>query len=198
MMRTTCDRRAFLKWGGAAAAFSIVPRRLIAGSGETPPSETVLFGAVGVGGQGRADLRGLVDAGLGKVVAVADVDPRSIAATKQFLPDVQVFSDYREMYEKAGKSFDAVLVATPDHWHAIPTLEAMQLGKHVYTEKPVARTVWEIRKLMDAARKYNVVTHMGNQGHSFASHQTFKSWVRKGLLGEIREVHTWKIGRAHV
>ncbi|MDR2849408.1 MAG: Gfo/Idh/MocA family oxidoreductase, partial [Verrucomicrobiota bacterium] len=168
-----------------------LPRRLIAGSGETPPSETVLFAAVGVGGQGRADLKGLTDAGLGRVVAVADVDPRSIAATKQFLPDVQTFDDHRVLYDKAARSFDAVLVATPDHWHAIPTIEAMRLGKHVYTEKPIARTVWEVRKLMEAARACNVVTHMGNQGHSFASHQTFKSWVRKGLLGEIREVHTW-------
>ncbi|HRU71239.1 MAG TPA: Gfo/Idh/MocA family oxidoreductase [Kiritimatiellia bacterium] len=190
-MKTGFNRRAFLCSVGAAGVFSILPRRLVAGSGEAPPSETVRFAAVGVGGQGRADLKGLVDAGLGEVVAVADVDPRSLAATQKFLPDVQTFVDYREMYDKAGKRFDAVLVATPDHWHALPTVEAMQLGKHVYTEKPIARTVWEVRRLMEAARRYNVVTHMGNQGHSFASHQTFVSWVRKGLLGEIREVHTW-------
>ncbi|MDX9868377.1 MAG: Gfo/Idh/MocA family oxidoreductase [Kiritimatiellia bacterium] len=190
-MKTGYNRRAFLCSAGAAGVFSILPRRLIAGSGEAPPSETVRFAAVGVGGQGRADLKGLTDAGLGQVVAVADVDPRSLAATRQFLPSVQTFADYREMYDKAGKSVDAVLVATPDHWHALPTVEAMQLGKHVYTEKPIARTVWEVRRLMEAARRYNVVTHMGNQGHSFASHQTFTSWVRKGLLGEIREVHTW-------
>ena len=124
-------------------------------------------------------------------MAVADVDPRSIAETKQLLPDVRTFGDYREMYDKVGKSFDAVLVATPDHWHALPTVEAMQLGKHVYTEKPLARTVWEVRKLVEAARAHDVVTQMGNQGHSFASHRTFTSWVRNGLLGEIREVHTW-------
>jgi hypothetical protein len=190
-MKTQFSRRSFLHAAGAAGVFTVLPRRLIAGSGETPPSETVYFAAVGVGGQGRADLKGLVDGGFGKVVTVADVDPRSITATKKFLPDVQTFEDYREMYDKVGKSFDAVVVATPDHWHALPTLDAMQLGKHVYTEKPVARTVWEIRKLMEAARAYNVVTQMGNQGHSFASHQTFKSWVRKGLLGDIREIHTW-------
>ena len=190
-MRTNASRRSFLRAASAAGVFTILPRRLIANSGETPPSETVNFAAVGVGGQGRADLKGLLDAGLGKVVAVADVDPRCIASAKQFMPDVQAFEDYREMYDKAGKSFDAVLVATPDHWHALPTVEAMQIGKHVYTEKPIARTVWEVRKLMEAARTYNVVTHMGNQGHSFASQQVFKSWVRKGLLGEIREVHTW-------
>jgi hypothetical protein len=141
-MKSQVSRRSFLQVSGKVAAFTILPRRLLAGSGETPPSETVCFAAVGVGGQGRADLKGLTDGGFGKVVAVADVDPRSIAATKQFLPDVKTFEDYREMYDKLGKSFDAVLVATPDHWHALPTVEAMQLGKHVYTEKPIARTVW--------------------------------------------------------
>ncbi len=161
----------------------------MAGSGQAPPSDTVLFAAVGVGGQGRSDLKGLGE--WGKVVAVADVDPRSLSATKQILPEVRTFEDYREMYDRLRKSFDAVLVATPDHWHALPTIEAMQLGKHVYTEKPLARTVWEIRRLMEAARRYQVVTQMGNQGHSFASQQVFRSWVQKGLLGPIREVHTW-------
>lgn len=188
-MTVQSSRRHFLGAAAAAGGLTIVPRRLIAGSGETPPSDTVCFAAVGVGGQGRGDLRGLGD--LGRVVAVADVDPRSIAATKELLPDVRTFGDYREMYDKAGKSFDAVLVATPDHWHALPTVEAMQLGKHVYTEKPLARTVWEVRQLMEAARRHEVVTQMGNQGHSFASHRTFVSWVRQGLLGDIREVHTW-------
>jgi predicted dehydrogenase len=183
------SRRSFLRGAAAAGGLTIVPRRLIAGSGERPPSDTVCFAAVGVGGQGRGDLKALGD--LGRVVAVADVDPRSIAATKQLLPEVRAFSDYREMYDKAGRSFDAVLVATPDHWHALPTVEAMQLGKHVYTEKPLARTVWEVRQLMAAARTHRVVTQMGNQGHSFASHRTFVSWVRNGLLGEVREVHTW-------
>ncbi len=183
------SRRSFLGAAAAASAFTIVPRRVVAGSGETPPSDTVYFAAVGVGGQGRADIRALGD--LGRVVAVADVDPRSLAATKEILPDVRTFSDYREMYEKAGRSFDAVIVATPDHWHALPTVEAMRIGKHVYTEKPLARTVWEVRQVMEAARRHGVVTQMGNQGHSFASHRTFTSWVRSGLLGEIREVHAW-------
>jgi predicted dehydrogenase len=183
------NRRTFLQASGAAAVCSILPRRLVAGSGERPPSETVCIAAVGVGGRGRSVLQGFGE--LGRIVAVADVDPRSIAATRELFPDVQVFADYREMYERAGRTFDAVLVATPDHWHALPTVEAMQLGKHVYTEKPLARTVWETRKLMEAALRYNVVTQMGNQGRSFPSQQVFKSWVRKGLLGEIREVHTW-------
>ncbi|MDD4102905.1 MAG: Gfo/Idh/MocA family oxidoreductase [Kiritimatiellae bacterium] len=189
-MSVSVSRRSFIAAAGqAAASFSILPRRLLAGSNQTPPSETVYFAAVGLGGQGRTDIKGIGDSG--KVVAIADVDPSCIEAAKQIVPDAAVFEDYRTMYDKLGKSFDAVIVATPDHWHALPTVEAMQMGKHVYTEKPIARTVWEVRQLMAAAHKYNVVTHMGNQGHSFASHQTFKSWVQKGLLGEIREVHTW-------
>lgn len=185
-------RRSMLKGMGGAAGFMILPRRLIAGSGETPPSETVYFAGVGVGGQGQADLRAMLDAKLGKVVAFAEVDPARVESAKRFMPDAQVFEDYREMYERVGKSFDAVVVATPDHWHALPTLHAMQIGKHVYTEKPLTRTVWETRQLMKAARKHDkVVTQMGNQGHSFASHRVFTNWVRKGLLGEISEVHTW-------
>lgn len=190
-MSAKVKRRTFLRNALGTSSFMILPRRLIAGSGETPPSETVLFSAVGVGGQGRTDVQSVINSKLGKVIAIADVDPRSIAATKHFLPEAQTFNDYREMYDKLGKTFDAVIVATPDHWHAIPTIEAMQLGKHVYTEKPIARTVWEVRKMMEAARKYNVVTHMGNQGHSFASHSLFVNWVRKGLLGQITEIHTW-------
>ena len=183
------NRRRFLRATAQAISFTILPRRLLAGSGVTPPSETVNFAVVGVGGQGRSDIQGLGD--LGQVIAIADVDPRSIVAAQKIVPNAQVFEDYRELYDRLGKSIDAVIVATPDHWHALPTVEAMQIGKHVYTEKPIARTVWEIRKLMEAASKYKVVTQMGNQGHSFASHQIFTSWVRQGLLGDIREVHTW-------
>jgi threonine dehydrogenase-like Zn-dependent dehydrogenase len=171
--------------------FTILPRRLLAGGGYAAQRDGLFRGQWAVGGQGRADLKGLTDAGLGKVVAISDVDPRSIAAAKQFLPDAQVFSDYREMYDKAGKTFDAVLVATPDHWHAIPTLEAMQLGKHVYTEKTVrAHGVGDPHADGGAARKYNVVTHMGNQGTLVRQPRTFKSWVRKGAARRDPRGHT--------
>lgn len=181
-----CARRGFLK---GTAGFLILPRRLIAGSGETPPSETVYAVAVGVGGQGRADVSAFLNCG--RLIAFADVNPVSIGRAREIVPDAKIFTDYREMYEKLSKSFDAVIIGTPDHWHALPALEAMALGRHVYVEKPLARTIEEIRVLVAAARRCNVVTQMGNQGRSFESNRVFASWVRKGVLGRIREVDTW-------
>lgn len=180
------DRRSFLR---TAACLPMVPARLLARQGAMPASDTLNFAIVGVGGEGRKDINALGD--LGKVIAYADVDPRMIEKARALRPEAQVFSDYRAMYDKLHKDLDAVIVATPDHWHALPAVEAMQLGKHVYVEKPLARTIWEVRQLMTAALKYNVVTQMGNQGHSFESNRIFASWVEKGLLGRITEVHTW-------
>jgi predicted dehydrogenase len=183
------SRRSFLQGAGSAAGLTILSRHLMAGSGQAPPSETVRFAVVGIGGQGRFDVSALGD--LGEVIAYADVDPRMIEQARSMLPEAKVFADYREMYDRMGADIDAVIIATPDHWHALPTLEAMQLGKHVYVEKPLARTIWEVRRLMAAARKYNVVTQMGIQGHSLESNRVFASWVQRGLLGRITEVHTW-------
>ena len=183
------NRRAFLKAASGAAGFMILPRRLIAASGEQPPSETVYAVGVGVGGQGRSDLQSF--ANFGKVIGMADVDPRQIEHAKGIAPDAKTFADYRQMFDALGKDIDAVVIATPDHWHALPAMEAMQRGKHVYVEKPLARTVWEIRKLMEGAARYNVVTQMGNQGRSFPSNAVFASWVQKGILGRITDVHTW-------
>jgi len=188
-MGTQFNRRSFLRGAGSATGLAVLSRRLIAGSGETPPSETVRMAVVGIGGQGRFDVNALGDQG--QVIAYADVDPRMIEKARAMLPQAKAFEDYREMYDKMGKDIDAVIVATPDHWHALPALEAMQRGKHVYVEKPLARTIWEVRRLMAAALKYNVVTQMGNQGHSLESNRVFAAWVQKGLLGRIREVHTW-------
>lgn len=180
------NRRSFLT---ATAAFSIMPRHVIANSGTPPPSETVYAAAVGVGGQGRTVMQQFLR--YGKIIALADVDPRQIANAKKLTPDAQVFEDYQELYSKLGNSFDAVIVATPDHWHALPSIHAMQLGKHVYLEKPLARTIEEVRALVAAANRYRVVTQMGNQGRSLESNRVFASWVQKGILGRITDVHTW-------
>jgi len=183
------DRRAFLRTVGGAAGFMILPRRLLAASGELPPSETVYAVCVGVGGMGRGNMDAFKR--YGKIIGLADVDPRQLGHAKNIAPDAKTFVDYREMYDALGKDFDAVVVATPDHWHALPAMEAMQRGKHVYLEKPLARTVWETRKLMEGAARYNVVTQMGNQGRSFQSNAVFAAWVQRGVLGRITEVHTW-------
>ena len=98
--------------------------------------------------------------------------------------------DFREMLEKQ-KDIDAVVVATPDHTHAVVAMAAMQLGKHVYVQKPLTRTVSEARALTEAARKYKVVTQMGNQGHSEEGLRLMQEWLAAGAIGPIREVHCW-------
>jgi predicted dehydrogenase len=188
-MLANLSRRSFLQAAGAAAAVTLLPRRLVAASGQTPPSDTVHLAVVGIGGQGQGLVQGFADHA--RVIAYADVDPRMLEKARVLLPEANAFSDYREMYDAVGKDVDGVIIATPDHWHALPTIDAMQRGKHVYLEKPLARTIWEVRQLMAAARKYNVVTQMGNQGHSLESNRVFASWVRQGVLGRITEVHTW-------
>lgn len=188
-MPAPVSRRSFLQTAGSAAAVTLLPRRLVAGSGQTPPSETVNLAVVGIGGQGQSLATAFSEHA--RVIAYADVDPRMIEKARALLPEARVFTDYRRMYDELGSGLDAVIIATPDHWHALPAVDAMQRGKHVYVEKPLARTIWEVRQLMAAARKYNVVTQMGNQGHSLESNRVFASWVRNGILGRITEVHTW-------
>ena len=95
------------------------------------------------------------------------------------------------MLDKMGKEIDAVIVATPDHTHAVATMEAMQRGKHVYTEKPLTHSIWEARQLTEASRKYKVATQMGNQGHSSEGARQTVEWIRAGVIGEVREVHCW-------
>ena len=175
------NRRSFLT---ATAAFSIMPRHVIANSGTPPPSETVYAAAVGVGGQGRTVMQQFLR--YGKIIALADVDPRQIANAKKLTPDAQVFEDYQELYSKLGNSFDAVIVATPDHWHALPSIHAMQLGKHVYLEKPLARTIEEVRALVAAANRYRVVTQMGNQGRSLESNRVFAPGCRRASLAVLQ------------
>lgn len=188
-MPVPVSRRSFLQTAGSMTAFTLLPRRLVAASGETPPSDTVNLAVVGIGGQGQGLVKAFSEHA--RVIAYADVDPRMMEKARALLPEARAFDDYRRMYDDLGRDVDAVIVATPDHWHALPTVDAMQRGKHVYLEKPLARTIWEVRQLMAAARKYNVVTQMGNQGHSLESNRVFASWVRNGLLGRITEVHTW-------
>ena len=110
--------------------------------------------------------------------------------TLEKFPKAVQYKDYRVMLEKQ-KDIDAVLVATPDHWHALIAMAAMQLGKHVYVQKPLTRTISEARALTEAARKYKVVTQMGNQGHSEEGLRLMQEWLDAGAIGPVREVHCW-------
>ena len=146
--RAILTRRNFLRTAGAAAAFTIVPRSWL-GQGQTPPSEKLNIAGIGVGGMGAGDI-GAVAPG-NNIVALCDVDSRRSAETLKKFPDAKQYRDFRKMFDEMEKNIDAVVVATPDHFHAVAAMAAIKRGKHVYCEKPLAHSVHEVRQLMKAA-----------------------------------------------
>jgi len=181
------SRRDFMGGAAAAMAFTIVPSHVLGGSGNTPPSEKLNIACVGFGGMGKNNIKACESE---NIVALCDVDWEYTADVFKEYPNAQKYKDYRKMLEKQ-KDIDAVIVATPDHLHAVIALAAMQLGKHVYVQKPLTRTVYEARKLTEAARKYKVITQMGNQGHSGEGIRLICEWIKDGAIGDVREVHCW-------
>jgi predicted dehydrogenase len=181
-------RRQFLRVSSAAAAaVTVVPRHVIAASGGDAPSEKINLAAIGVGGMGRADIDAL--APNTNIVALCDVDEAHAAGTFSKFPDAKRFRDFRKMFDAVEKSIDAVLVATPDHFHAVAAMAAIKRGKHVYCEKPLAHSIHEVRELMKAAREHKVVTQLGNQGHSFNSIRDFCEWIWDGAIGKVHTIH---------
>ena len=153
--QTQFSRRAFLgAAGSAAAAFSIVPRHVIAGGAQAPPSERLNIAGIGVGGMGAGDINAVAPGH--NIVALCDVDGRRAAETFKRFPDARQFRDFRKMFDEMEKGIDAVVVATPDHTHAVAAMAAIRRGKHVYCEKPLAHSVFEVRQLMKAAQEHKV------------------------------------------
>ncbi|MHC4213834.1 MAG: Gfo/Idh/MocA family oxidoreductase, partial [Planctomycetota bacterium] len=197
MYNDNISRRDFVKGAAAVGAFTIVPSYVLGGPGRTAPSEKLNIAGVGVGGMGGGNV-GVGGMGGGNVgacekeniVALCDVDFNLAAKVFKKYPKAKQWRDYREMLEKQ-KDIDAVIVATPDHTHAIVAMAAMKLGKHVYVQKPLTRTVYEARMLTEAGRKYKVATQMGNQGHSKEGCRLIKEWIADGAIGPVREVHCW-------
>ena len=172
----------------ASAAFTIVPRHVL-GRGYRAPSDTLNVACIGVGGMGASDVKGMSDQNL---VAFADVDWNSAERSFSTYPRAKRYKDWREMLDKEGKNIDAVTVSTPDHSHAAAGLAALRLGKHVYVQKPLARTVGEVRALMkEAARRPKQATQMGNQGHANEGTRQIREWVEAGAIGTVREVQCW-------
>jgi len=180
-------RRDFLKKSAAAAAFlHFVPAHVFGGRRGLAPSDKLNIACIGVGGRGRASVDACRDH---NIIALCDVDDKRAAKTYKAFPAAKKYRDFRVMLDELDKSVDAVTVGTPDHTHAVAAMDAMRRGKHVYCEKPLAHSVHEIRALMDAARKYKVVTQLGNQGHSFNDIRKFCEWIWDGAIGEVTEIH---------
>jgi predicted dehydrogenase len=184
-------RRTFLQQAavtaGAVGAFTILPSRVVAGQRKLSPSDKLNLGAIGVGGMGGSNLSRCETE---NIIALCDVDSKLAAKTFAKYPNARQYRNYREMFDKE-KDLDAVIVATPDHTHAVVAMAAMKRGLHVYVQKPIAHAVWEARLMTETARKHNVVTQMGNQGHSGEGYRLMAEWVAAGVLGQVKEVHAW-------
>ncbi len=185
-MSSKISRRQFLASSTVAAA-TIVPRHVLGGPGYTPPSEKLNIAGIGVGGMGAGNMRNLESQ---NIVALCDVDHACAAKTFQRYPKARTYYDYRTMLD-TQTDIDAVMIATPDHTHAVISMAAMRHGKHVYCQKPLTHDVHESRMLAEAARKYGVTTQMGIQGHSGEGIRLITEWIQDGAIGEIREVETW-------
>ena len=152
------------------------------------PNNKLNIAAIGVGGMGSGNIEKCSEE---NIVALCDVDLKRGKKTFGAHPKAKRFRDFRVMLDKMEKEIDAVIIATPDHTHAVATMEAMRRGKHVYTQKPLTHTIWEARQLTEASKRYGVATQMGNQGHSSNGARQTVEWIRSGVIGEVREVHCW-------
>src|SRR5207244_9003518 len=161
MARKRISRRTFVGDVGAGLAFTIVPRHVL-GRGLTAPSDKLNIACIGVGGMGANDVKGVGKAE--NIYALCDVDEHQAAQSFAAFPKAKRFKDFRVMLEKEAKNIDAVTVSTPDHVHAVAGMMAMKLGKHTRIQKPLARTLWEVRQLVETARKTKVATELGNEG----------------------------------
>ncbi|MBA7474620.1 Inositol 2-dehydrogenase/D-chiro-inositol 3-dehydrogenase [subsurface metagenome] len=187
MSRKHINRRRFLAATATVAAITIVPRQVLGGPGHTPPNEKLNIAGIGVGGMGNSNLRQLESE---NIVALCDVDYEYAAKTFKRYPKAKTYTDFRKMLDKE-KNIDAVVIATPDHTHAVVSMEAMRRGKHVYCQKPLTHDVYESRMLAKTAKETGVTTQMGIQGHSGEGIRLICEWIWDGAIGEVREVDAW-------
>lgn len=190
------NRRAFIRrsaqstMGGMIAAPLLLNTRLF---GADSANSKLNLACIGVGGQMQGLMKGVAELGQ-NLVAFCDVDANRIAESRKNLGDAgakaKAYKDYREMLEQE-KSLDAVVIATPDHWHAAISVAAMRAGKHVYCEKPLTHTVGEARQVAAVARQSKVVTQTGNQGSASSNFRRSMELIRAGVIGPVREVHLW-------
>ncbi len=186
------SRREFIRNAGlAVSAFTIVPRFVLGGNGFIAPSDTLYIAGIGVGGKGKSDLTGFAKNPKAKIAFLCDVDDRMTADSKKNFPTAKFYHDFREMLDKEAKNIDAVSVSTPDHTHAIAAMAAIQKGKHVYVQKPLTYSIYEARMLAQAAKKYKVVTQMGNQFASADPVRRTKELVDAGMIGDVTQVIAW-------
>lgn len=185
----TIKRRDFVKSMAAAGAFLILPA--CASVKKTYANGKVNVAVIGVGGRGAASVDAIAKSQKANLVALCDVDDERAAPTYKKYPNVKRYYDFRKMLDEMDGQIDAVVVATPDHMHYPISAWAMKMGKHVYCEKPLTRTVWEGRQMAKIAKENGVITQMGIQGHTFEGWRATKELIQSGVLGQIEDVYSW-------
>jgi len=185
------SRRKFIRDSAiVGGSFFIVPRHVL-GRGHVAPSDKLNIAGIGVGGMGEGDLLAFAKSPKVNIVSLCDVDDRMSVKSRAGFPKATYYKDFRVMLEKEKKNIDACSISTPDNTHAVATLAAMKMGKHVYTQKPLAHDIYEARILTEAASKYKVVTQMGNQGGSRDGVRVAKEMYMAGLIGDVHTAHAW-------
>jgi predicted dehydrogenase len=187
MPKPPLPRREFLKNSALASGVLAFPQVMRSQQGVSPNAK-LNVACVGVGGRGGAAVAAMKEE---NIVALCDVDDARAARTLKANPGAKTFRDFRKMFDQLGNSIDAVTVSTPDHMHFPIAMAAMALGKHVFVEKPIAHTIDEAHRMAKLAKEKKVATQMGNQGHAGEGIRLLKEWYQAGVLGEVREVHTW-------
>jgi len=189
-MKSTMTRRDFLQKNAMmVAGLTIVPSSVLGKqAGYTAPSDKLNIAGIGVGGKGYTNLRNM---NAENIVAICDVDWDFSKKVFDEFPNAKKFYDYREMFDKMGKNIDAVMIATPDHTHALIASQAIVMGKHVYLQKPLTHAVYESRLLTKLAQKYKVCTQMGDEGASRPGFRLVADIIWSGLIGEVTAVESF-------
>ncbi len=195
-MRNELSRRCFVKAAVVGGGVFVLPRFAI-GKSKKSANSKLNIACVGIGHMGSGAVKSSTNDNL---VALCDVDWREDDAIwggrmpAKYIaenPQAKKFTDFRKMLDQMHNEIDAVFVSTPDHTHFAAAMAAMELGKHVFVQKPLAHNIWQVRTMRKAMHRYGVQTVMGNQGHTTEGIRLIKEWFDAGILGEVREVHCW-------
>lgn len=184
---SSSNRRQFLKKSGLLAGGALGMPGLVRGQNL---NSKVQVAAIGVGGKGGSNIQSVAACGA-EFVGLCDVDSRTLASAAKKFPEAAKYADFREMLTKMGDKIDAVIVSTPDHVHGVAGIMAMQMGKHLYCEKPLTQTVWESRMMRNLTQKSKLATQMGNQGSAAEGLRRSVEIIKSGVIGKPLELHVW-------
>jgi len=181
------SRRQFLAGAAATAAATIIPRHVLGATGVPSANNKLNIAGVGLNGMGAGDVQNCASE---NIVALCDVDRNVLNREAKKYPNAKLHTDFRKMLE-TQKDIDAVIVATPDHSHAVISITAMKMGKHVHCQKPLTHSVYEARQMAKVAKEAKVATQMGNQGQASEEARVMCELIWAGAIGTVREVHAW-------